>query len=84
MVDSEPVGTGFESLCRPYIFLVHHTYAVTQTVQIRGIIMTATDAAYIFSLLRMTDSRRIKKVPKNKKIKNMSKLSTCKRSINHL
>ena len=29
----------FESLCGRYIFL-EHTYAVTQTVQIRGIIMT--------------------------------------------
>ena len=45
MVDSEPGGTGFESLCGRYIFLVH-TYAVTQTFQIRGIIMTATAAAY--------------------------------------
>ena len=45
----------------------------TQTVQIRGIKMTAE---------RITVSRRIKNVQKNKEIKmtNMSKL-TCKRSI---
>ena len=45
VVDSEAGGTGFESLCGRHIFLVH-TYAVTQTVRTRGIIMTATAAAY--------------------------------------
>ena len=55
-----------------YISFVH-TYAATQTVQIRGIIMQTE---------RITDSRRIKKRTKKKEIKmtNMSKL-TCKRSI---
>ena len=45
LTHAEPGGTGFWPLCGRYIFLVH-TYAVTQTVQIRGIIMTTTAAAY--------------------------------------
>ena len=35
---AEPGGTGFESRCDRNLSLVH-IYAVTQTVQIRGIIM---------------------------------------------
>ena len=68
-------GTGLESRCGRYLSLVH-TYAVTQTVQMYGIIMTTE---------RITDSHRIKKRTKNKEIKmtNMSKL-TCKRSIKPL
>ena len=75
MVDSETGGNGFESRCGRYLSSVH-TYAVTQTVRIRGIIMKTE---------RITDSHRIKNVQKNKEIKmtNMSKL-TCKRSIKPL
>ena len=76
MVDSESGGTGFGSRCGRYLSLVH-TYAVTQTVQIHGIIMTTE---------RITNSHRTKKrTKKNKEIKmtNMSKL-TCERSIKPL
>ena len=50
VIESEP-GTGFASRCGRYLSLVL-TYAVNQTVQIRGIMTTES----------ITDSRRIKNV----------------------
>ena len=63
---SRPVVTDIFPWCT-------HVYAVTQTVQIRGIIMTSEQ--------HITDSRRTKNVPqKIIKMTNMS-MVTCKRSI---
>ena len=57
VVGSEPGATGFEFLCGLYISSVC-TCAVTQTVQIREIIMTTEG---------ITDSRRIKNIKERKK-----------------